>query len=323
MPKRREILFGALAAAFGSRLALAKASQPATPVSFEVPAGACDCHTHIHGDAREFPMFAGRVYTPEAALPEEMAQLHRALRMQRVVIVTPSIYGSDNSATLWGMKARGNDARGVAVIDDKTSEKDLDAMHAAGIRGIRINLATGGGAGNTADAARKRFQAAAERMKARGWHVQMYTTLPVISSIKDLVLASPVPVVFDHFGRAQAALGTAQPGFADLVELLRSGKAYVKISGAYRTSTQAPDFADAAPLARALIAANPERIVWGTDWPHPNSDPMQGVGPMDVRPFTHIDDARLLNQLPVWAPDAAIRKKILVDNPARLYGFPS
>jgi predicted TIM-barrel fold metal-dependent hydrolase len=314
------MMLTALAASLAPRLALAKASQPATAVNFEVPAGACDCHTHIHGDMREFPMFPGRVYTPEPALPEEMAQLHRALRMQRVVIVTPSVYGTDNSATLWGMKARGNNARGVAVIDDKTPESDLDAMARAGVRGIRINLATGGAAPDPA-AARKRFQAAAERVKARGWHVQMYVTLPVISSIKDLVLASPVPVVFDHFGRAQAALGVAQPGFSDLVELLRSGKAYVKVSGAYRVSHQGPDFADAAPLAKALIAANPERIVWGTDWPHPNSEPMPGIGPMDVRPFFPIDDGRLLNQLPVWAPDAGVRKQILVDNPVRLYGF--
>jgi predicted TIM-barrel fold metal-dependent hydrolase len=314
------MMLAAIAASLAPRLALAKAAQPATAVNFEVPAGACDCHTHIHGDMREFPMFAGRVYTPEPALPEEMAQLHKALRMQRVVIVTPSVYGTDNSATLWGMKARGGDARGVAVIDDKTPESELDAMARAGIRGIRINLATGGAAPDPA-AARKRFQAAAERVKARGWHIQMYVTLPVISSIKDLVLASPVPVVFDHFGRAQAALGTGQPGFSDLVELLRSGKAYVKISGAYRVSHQGPDFADAAPLARALIAANPERIVWGTDWPHPNSEPMPGYGAMDVRPFFPIDDGRLLNQLPVWAPDAGVRKQILMDNPVRLYGF--
>jgi len=320
MPTRRQTVLTAIAALLAPRLALAKASQPATAVNFEVPAGACDCHTHIHGDMREFPMFAGRVYTPEPALPEEMAQLHKALRMQRVVIVTPSVYGTDNSATLWGMKARGNNARGVAVIDDKTPESELDAMARAGIRGIRINLATGAAAPDPA-AARKRFQAAAERVKARRWHVQMYVTLPVISSIKDLVLASPVPVVFDHFGRAQAPLGTGQPGFSDLVELLRSGKAYVKVSGAYRVSHQGPDFADAAPLAKALIAANPERIVWGTDWPHPNSEPMPGIGPMDVRRFFPIDDGRLLNQLPVWAPDAGVRKQILVDNPVRLYGF--
>ena len=157
-------------------------------------------------------------------------------------------------------------------------------------------------------------------MKSRNWHVQMFTSLAMISAIKDLVAASPVPVVFDHFGGAQAALGPEQPGFADLTDLVRTGKAYVKISGAYRASDLAPYYPDAAPLARALIAANPDRIVWGTDWPHPNS-----VTPRDadrpVTPLFQIDDGRLLNQLPVWAPDAATRKKILVDNPARLYGF--
>src|SRR5574337_1355122 len=127
-----------------TRSILAKAPQPETPVDFEVPAGACDCHTHIHGDPEKFPFFPGRVYTPEMALPEEMAALHKALRMQRVVIVTPSVYGTDNSATLYGMKARGADARGIAVIDDKTSESELDAMGRAGVRGIRLNLATGG-----------------------------------------------------------------------------------------------------------------------------------------------------------------------------------
>jgi predicted TIM-barrel fold metal-dependent hydrolase len=319
VPTRREILIGALAAgaAMPMRTAFAKASQPATRVNFDVPAGACDCHTHIHGDPETFPYFSGRIYTPETALPEEMAALHRALHMQRVVIVTPSVYGTDNSATLYGMKARGTDARGVAVIDDKTPESALDAMDRAGVRGIRLNLATGGG--NDPSAGRKRFEAAVERVQKRKWHVQMYTNLAVIASIKDLVAASPVPAVFDHFGGARAELGAGQPGFADLLELVRSGRAYVKISGAYRASKLAPDFPDAAPLARALIAANPDRIVWGTDWPHPNSS--SGNPATQVTPLIQIDDGRLLNQLPVWAPDAAIRKKILVDNPARLYGF--
>jgi predicted TIM-barrel fold metal-dependent hydrolase len=129
-----------------------------------------------------------------------------------------------------------------------------------------------------------------------------------------------VPIVFDHFGGAQAALGLNQPGFADLLELVKSGKAYVKISGAYRASTHGPDYADAAPLAQALIGANPNRIVWGTDWPHPGSTP-PGHKPTELSLLTQIDDGRLLNQLPVWAPDPAVRKKILVDNPATLYGF--
>jgi len=322
MFSRRGVLLATLStgAAMMSPSALAKAAQPSTPVDFDVPVGACDCHTHIHGDPERFPFFAGRLYTPELASPEEMTALHKALHIERVVIVTPSVYGADNSATLFGMKARGSAARGVAVIDDKTAENDLDAMQQAGFRGIRLNLATGGI--NDPNVARQRFQAAADRMKARGWHVQFYTTLQIVSAIRDLVATSPVPVVFDHFGGAQAALGLEQPGFSDLLELVKSGKAYVKISGAYRASKLAPDFSDVIPLAKALIAANPDRIVWGTDWPHPNSARVQGRKVTDVAPLFQIDDGRLLNMLPVWAPDAAIRRKILVDNPARLYGFP-
>ena len=321
MLTRRGILLASLAAGvtMPNRNALAKASQPATPVNFDVPAGACDCHTHIHGDPEKFPFFAGRVYTPEPASPEEMAALHRALHVERVVIVTPSVYGTDNAATLFGIRARGATARGVAVIDDKTPEADLDAMGQAGIRGIRLNLATGGV--NDPGVGRPRFQAAVERVKARGWHVQLFTSLAMITAIKDLVASSPVPVVFDHFGGAQAELGTGQPGFSDLLDLVKSGKAYVKISGAYRASKLAPDYPDAVPLARALIAANPDRIVWGTDWPHPDSSTQPGRKPTDLAPLYQIDDGRLFNQLPLWAPDAAIRKTILVDNPARLYGF--
>jgi predicted TIM-barrel fold metal-dependent hydrolase len=318
---RRSMMLASVAAgvAMRNQNALATASQPSTPVNFDVPAGACDCHTHIHPDPEKFPFFAGRVYTPELASPEEMAALHKALHIERVVIVTPSIYGPDNSATLFGMKARGATARGVAVIDDKTSDSDLDAMNQAGIRGIRLNLATGGT--NDPNVGRQRLQAGIDRVKNRNWHVQMYTNLAMISAIKDLVAASPVPLVFDHFGGAQAALGLEQPGFADLVELVRSGKAHVKISGAYRSSKLGPDYADCTPLARALIEANSDRIVWGTDWPHPDSVTPPGKKPSDVTPLFQIDDGRLLNQLTVWAPDAAIRKKILVDNPARLYRF--
>jgi predicted TIM-barrel fold metal-dependent hydrolase len=321
MLTRRSMMLASIAAGvtMNSRAVLAKASQPATPVNFDIPAGACDCHTHIHPDPAKFPFFAGRVYTPELASPEEMTALHKALKMERVVIVTPSIYGPDNSATLFGMAARGATARGVAVIDDKTSEADLDAMGKAGIRGIRLNLATGGV--NDPTVGRPRFSAAVERIKARGWHVQLFTSLAMITAIKDLVAASPVPVVFDHFGGAQAELGVGQPGFADLVALVKSGKAHVKISGAYRASKKGPDFADAIPLAQALIAANADRIVWGTDWPHPDSVTPPGKQISDVTPLFQIDDGRLLNQLPVWTPDAAVRKKILVDNPARLYGF--
>jgi predicted TIM-barrel fold metal-dependent hydrolase len=248
-----------------------------------------------------------------------MTALHKALHIERVVIVTPSVYGTDNSSTVFGMKARGATARGVAVIDDKTSDGALDAMHQDGFRGIRINLATGGISDPTIGKAR--FSSAVQRMKSRGWHVQLYTTPPMISAIKDQVLEAPVPAVFDHFGGLDASLGLQQPGFADLVELVKSGKAYVKISGAYRSSRIAPDYQNMLPYAQALIAANPDRIIWGTDWPHPDSSVVAGRKTTDVAPLYQIDDGRLLNQLAVWAPDAATRKKILVDNPARLYGF--
>jgi len=321
MLTRRSLMLASVAAgmSMGNHNASAKAVQPATPVNFDVPTGACDCHTHIHGDPEKFPFFAGRVYTPEPASPEEMSALHKALHIERVVIVTPSVYGTDNSATLFGMMARGGGARGVAVIDDKTAESELDTMHKAGFRGVRLNLATGGV--NDPNVGRSRFSAAVERMKARGWHVQLYTNLAMITAIKDLVANAPVPVVFDHFGGAQADLGVGQPGFSDLLDLVKSGKAHVKISGAYRSSKLAPDYQDIVPFAQALVAANPDRIVWGTDWPHPNSVTPTGKQPSDVTPLFQIDDGRLFNQLPVWAPDAAIRNRILVDNPARLYGF--
>jgi predicted TIM-barrel fold metal-dependent hydrolase len=320
MPTRRGVVLGAIAAGMVMRThrLSATASQPETPVAFDVPAGACDCHTHIIGDPATFPFARERTYTPEPALPEEMAALHQRLHIERVVIVTPSVYGTDNAATLYGMKARGATARGVAVIDETTPESALIHFAQAGVRGIRLNLATGGV--NDPDVARQRFLAAVDRVKHANWHVQFYTTPAVIVALKDAFAASPVPIVFDHFAGAQAALGTEQPGFADVLDLVKSGKAYVKISGAYRISKAAPDYVDAAPLARALIAANPDRILWGTDWPHTAPTP-PGKAPTDVTPLSPIDDGRLLNQLPLWAPDAAIREKILVANPARLYGF--
>jgi predicted TIM-barrel fold metal-dependent hydrolase len=319
MLNRRHLLLASVAAGvtMSSRTVLATAAQPSTPVNFDVPAGAVDTHTHIHGDLAKFPFFAGRTYTPEPASPEEMAALHKALHIQRVVIVTPSVYGPDNSATLFGMKARGNDARGVAVIDDKTTDSDLDAFDKAGIRGIRINLATSGV--TDPNIGRTRLQKAIERIKSRGWHIQVYADAPVIVAVKDLIASAPMPIVFDHFGGAVADLGLEQPGFPDLLALVKAGKAYVKISGAYRLSKNGPDYPDAAPFAKALIAANSDRIIWGSDWPHPNSS--SGKPATELTPLYQIDDGRLFNQLPVWAPDAAIRKKILVDNPVKLYGF--
>ena len=323
MLTRREILKGAGAAAAalllrGGESVFASASQPATPVNVDVPKDACDCHTHIFGDPRRFPYFSGRVYTPESASIAEMRSLHRALHTGRVVIVQPSVYGTDNSCTLDAIKELGPGARGIAAVDEKISDAMLDEMHQGGIRGIRINLETAGQFDPAV--AQRRLHAAMERIKnRRDWHIEIYTRLSVIEAIHEQVQASPVPVSFDHFGGAQAALGVKQPGFDVLLSLLRSGKTYVKISAPYRSSKEAPDYADVAPLAKALIAANLERVIWGSDWPHPAQIPGKKVA--EITPLYQIDDGRDLNMVATWAPDPMLRKTILVGNPAKLYGF--
>ncbi len=295
-----------------------KASQPKTAVAFAVPSGACDCHVHVFGNAAEFPFAARRGYTPPRASAAELRALQRALRLSRVVIVQPSVYGSDNSCTLDGMRRLGVRARGVAVIDAATSQAALDVMHQAGIRGVRVNLET---AGETdPDAARRNLTAAVERVAPLGWHVQVYTRLSVITELREEVARLPTPIVFDHFGGAQAAGGIGQPGFAALLELVGGGHAYVKVSAAYRSSAKAPAYDDMAPLARALIAANPERILWGTDWPHPHAA-ASGAALDEIASFYDIDNGLALNQLRQWAPSATVRRKILVENPARLYDF--
>jgi predicted TIM-barrel fold metal-dependent hydrolase len=294
------------------------ASQPQTAVDFRVPAGACDCHVHVFGTASEFPFAAQRGYTPPPANAAELSALQQALRLSRVVIVQPSVYGSDNACTIDGMRRLGDRARGVAVIDDGTTNEALDDMHRAGIRGVRVNLET---AGETdPDAARRNLAAAVQRVAPLGWHVQVYTRLSVVAELSDEIARLPVPIVFDHFGSAHAAGGVDQPGFAALLQLISAGHAYVKVSAAYRSSERAPAYGDVAPLAKALIAANPDRIVWGTDWPHPHAaSPDRALD--ELAPFYDIDDGLALNQLASWAPSAAIRRKILVDNPARLYDF--
>ena len=295
-----------------------EASQPRTAVGFAVPDAACDCHVHVFGTAAEFPFAARRGYTPPPANAAELLALQEALHLSRVVIVQPSVYGSDNSCTLDGMRRLGKRARGVAVIDETTTNAALDEMHRAGIRGVRVNLET---AGETdPDLARRNLAAAVARVTPLGWHVQVYTRLSVIVGLSEEIARLPVPIAIDHFGGAQAAGGIDQPGFAALLALVNAGHAYVKVSAAYRSSQKAPAYDDMAPLARALIAANPERIVWGTDWPHPHAAP-PGKALDAVAPFYDIDDGLALNQLRAWAPGAAMRRRILVDNPARLYGF--
>ncbi|HJS85393.1 MAG TPA: amidohydrolase family protein [Acetobacteraceae bacterium] len=311
--------FGAAAPSRAAGAATAEAPTVKTPVAFEVPQGACDCHVHVFEPAR-FPYWAGRAYTPPPATATELLAFEHALHMDRVVIVTPSVYGTDNAATLDGMRQLGPQrARGVAVIGEATSPAELDALARAGIRGVRVNLEQAGVFDPEASA--KRLDATARQIAGRPWHLQIYSRLSVIAPLKAQLASLPVPVVLDHFAGARAALGPQQPGFDAVLDLVRSGKAYVKLSGAYRASDKAPDYPDVAPLARALISANPDRLVWGSDWPHPDAAAVPGRKPTDIAPALPIDDGRVLNLLAEWAPDPAIRARILVENPARLYGF--
>ncbi len=320
MLSRRDAMTLAVAAsvlATGGEVQAAGAPTVKTPVNFKVPAGACDCHVHVFPDPARFPFWSGRGYTPPLATASDLLALQHALHMDRVVIVTPSVYGTDNAATLDGMRQLGrNRARGVAVIGPATTKAQIAAMDKAGVRGIRVNLESNGVTDPSAAAAN--FDSALAQIKDTRWHMQFYARLPVLAALKDRLASMPMPAVFDHFAGAKAAPGVNQPGFDMVLDLVRSGKAYVKISGAYRASEKAPDYPEVAPLARALIAANPDRVIWGSDWPHPGP---AGKTPTDINTPFPVDDGRVLNLLAEWAPDAATRHKILVDNPARLYGF--
>lgn len=326
MLTRRDVLHhlgaaGAAVAALRSGVADAAMPPNRTAPAFQVPRNACDCHVHVFGDPAKFPFAQKRIYTPPGASIDELLALHKSLSLDRVVVVQPSVYAADNSCTVDAVRRMGARARGIVVIDKSTTAAAIDDMAAAGVRGVRLNLETNTAGKFDPDAAKALLDATAKQIAGRGWHVQFYTRLTTIAALKDYFAQVPFPLVFDHFGRAAAAEGPAQAGFDALLGLVKAGRAYVKISGAYRCSEKAPDYADCTPLAQALVKANPDRIVWGTDWPHPNSDAGRGKPLTDITAPFPIDDGLLFNQLAKWVPDAGLRKKILVDNPARLYGF--
>lgn len=323
MLTRREVLAGGLLAGVSGLIrhdgaAHASAAQPSTKVTFAIPPGATDCATHIYNDPKRHPFFEGRTYTPEPATVPELKQMMRTLGLDRVVVVQASTHGTDNTIVLDSIRELGAGARGVAVIDDKTTDASLDEMHRGGMRGIRLSL---GNLGATdLAAAQQRLKAAAARMKSRkGWSVLISGSPETWTALRADLAVFPVPIVIDHFGEPRVADGVGQPGFAAVLSLVKSGKAYVKLSNA-DTLTQS-DMSDVTPYAKALIAANPERAVFGTAWPHPSSVGGPERKSTDLAVHRQTDDGRVMNMLAAWAPDAATRKMILVDNAARLYGF--
>lgn len=291
-----------------------------TQPSFAVPAGATDCHVHVFGPGETFPWSPSRVYTPGDASVESLLAHQAALNLSRVVVVHPSPYGTDNACTLDALRRLGPRARGVAVIDPATiTDAELVAMQDVGIRGCRANLQTGGV--SDPHACWDILRHLRDRISPLGWHVQVFTSLAIIEALHDRLMDFGVMLVVDHFGGAKSALGIGQPGFAALVSLAAKGQAYVKLSAAYRVSAQ-PDAADVLPLAQALIKANPDRMLWGSDWPHPGGAKREGALRDEIEPFHAVDDGAALNRLVSWAGgDATMLRRILVDNPARLYGF--
>ena len=271
-----------------------------------VPARACDCHVHLY-DA-SVPAATGASLNPPPASVDDYRRLQSRIGTSRVVLVTPSTYGTDNRAMLAGLRAFGEDARGVAVIAGDEPDAELQRLHAAGVRGIRMNLSLGGGPGLA------QLPAIASRIAPLGWHVQLLMPADLLAAHGDTLAALPVPLVFDHLGRIAPTLPRHE-AHAVLLQLLVQGRAWVKLSGGYLVSSQkSVDDPALAALARSYIAAAPERVVWGSDWPHATAS--AGLQPMP-------DDARQVDRLADWAGSEANLHRILVTNPERLYGFGS
>ncbi len=275
----------------------------ATP-QFKPPPLACDAHCHVFGPAAKFPYDPKASYTPEDAPLEELQALHARLGLQRAVIVHASCHGADMRVTLDAIARSGGRYRGTAIIDESVSEKQMRIMHDGGIRGVRFNFVKH--LGGRPDMGF--FKKTVDRLRGLGWHLILHLDADDLVELESTFRALPVPFVIDHMGRVKAADGVDQPPFKVLLETLKNEKCWVKICGAERVSSMGPPFSDAVPFAQALIAAAPERVLWGTDWPHPNVKWMP-------------DDAALVDLFPRMAPTEDLQYKILVDNPARLYGF--
>jgi predicted TIM-barrel fold metal-dependent hydrolase len=277
--------------------------DPATRTPrFRLPPGSCDTHAHIFGPFDRYPV-RNQSYLPASAPLADYLRMHQVIGCSRGVLVQPSPYGTDNSALKAALKSGSFPLRGIALIDDATTDAEIDELHWLGVQGCRIHLS----AGNAAEIL-PTLPALAARIRRVGWHLQFLPSLAELPELDRHLLALPVPIVIDHFGMVPANTGTDSPGFHCLLRLARSSQCWFKLSAPYRISEQGPGFADVVPLVHALVAAAPERCVWGTDWPHPNATFMP-------------NDGDLVDLLPAWIPDEKLRRKVLVDNPAQLYGF--
>jgi D-galactarolactone isomerase len=265
------------------------------------PPGACDCHMHIYED--RFPLVPQAVFKPPHAPLRDYRAVQKALGLSRVVLVQPNGYGYDNRCMLEAMAELGESARAIAIIRTDASDAELDRLTRAGVRGIRYFLLPGGMLPSES------LEPMVARVAKFGWHVQMQLDGRDLARHEPVFARLPVPLVIDHNGKFLEPVATDHPGFQALLRLLDGGNTWVKLSAPYETSkTGPPHFDDVSMLARALVAARPDRCVWATNWPHPGRSPVP-------------DTALMLDLLLEWADDDATRHRILVDNPARLYGF--
>lgn len=270
--------------------------------TFVLPPGTCDSHCHVFGPAERFPFSPDRKYEPADSPKETLAALHRRLGVERAVIVQASAHGTDNRAMLDALAWRPEAYRGVAIIDSDTDDRTLARMRQAGVRGIRFNFVKS--LGGYPDPAV--FRAAVDRAAYLGWHVVLHLKGEDLLKLKDEIARLPLPFVIDHMGRVDVTLGVEQPAFAALLDLVRHDNGWVKLSGAERM-TAAP-YDDAVPFARALLETAPERVLWGTDFPHPNL-------------AAPVDEADLVRLIPRFARSPEERERLLAINPAVLYGF--
>jgi predicted TIM-barrel fold metal-dependent hydrolase len=274
-----------------------------------MPRNACDSHAHICGPIERYAYSERRVYTPPDALLPAYRYMLQQLGVERMVLVQPSVYGSDNTVMLAAMAEIGESARGVAVVDDDVSDAELERLSDAGVRGCRINVVdVAEGKGVIAMAPLEKL---ARRIKGHGWHVEFLMHADEFPGLDRTFADFPVDIVLGHLGYMKTDKGLQDPGFQGLLRLMKEGKAWVKLTGPYRISTQALPHPDTVAFAHALLDAAPERVVWGSDWPHVM---VKGAMP---------NDADLADMLLEWIPDAALREQVLARNPAKLYGFPA
>lgn len=278
--------------------------KPEKPL-FALPAGATDCHAHVFGQRDNYGYAAGRLYTPPPVLLPDYLNMLDALGVARAVVVQSGVHGTNNDVIVDAIAHSNGRLKGIALIDESISDTELERLAAAGVRGFRANLVARTGV--QFDGAMK----LAQRVKRLGWHVQFLLDVEEFPDLDKVLADFPVEVVIDHMGRPDTRRAVAAPGFQALIRLLQSGRGWSKLSAPYRTSRRPLPYADITPFAHALVAAAPDQLVWGTDWPHVMLD-----GPMP-------NDGVLADLLATWVPDTAVRKRILVDNPQRLYGFKS